>query len=341
MPTPAGVGIPNFSADMCNSVFVAGAAAYVSVFPQSTGAIRAEAIRLSRVLPGQLSADPACARLVSPGRALAPSPFPVANITPLPTAGLQRHFTRVVASAERRAIAQGLSPVAARAADLLSSPWSRAFLTLLPFDDLIVSPPDFQAYVAHRYRSASIAEFVCGCGVLVSSDSSSHHLRCRCAQGAIITRHNAVRDILGDLLASSGRIVSVEDPMGAPPWRNTDARMDLVVGDIFAAGVHAVDVRVSCSDEALVVAEGHAITEKVARYGARCAELGWELSTFFLTSTGVPGPRTVELLDKLAPGLARVQLQSFQRALSVVMARACGAALRACVPRAVLARRHF
>ena len=273
-------------------------------------------------------------------RALAPGPSTVGNISPLPTAGLQRHFTRGVASAERRAIVQGLSPVVAQAASQLSSPWSRALLTLLPFEDMLVTPGDYRAFVAHRYRSAIVdGEYACDCGAFVTLQSSSHHLRCRCAQGAIIGRHNGVRDLLRDLLASSGRIVSVEDSMGVPPWINTDSRMDLVVGDMFTAEVHAVDVRVSTTDMPLHTAEDHAVAEKVARYGARCNQLGWALSTFFLTSTGVPGPKTLILLDKLVPGLARVQLQSFQRSLSVVLARACGSAFRSCVPRTLLARR--
>jgi hypothetical protein len=135
------------------------------------------------------------------------------------------------------------------------------------------------------------------------------------------------------MFASVGLLVATEVDMGG-----ADLRMDLVSRDVFApaGSTVALDVRVSTSDEAVDVAEGEAVREKLAKYGARCGALGWSLSVFFVTASGVPGPATASFFDNMFASASRVARASFFRSLSAVLARSCGAALRACLPPAVL-----
>lgn len=313
-----GVGVPSWSDNSTVATFLAGAAAYVALFKDSsTGPLRLEAASLAARLPQPLALDKAALLLVSvPPAAAALAPLPVRqpnSPTPNEAKGAQRRLVRGVLQTELAECVRRLradSPVVAEAATLLAHSNSRAVVDLLPFPDLRLPKTAMQSVLKFRYRSGEVP-FVCSCSTPVSADSWGHPVLC--VRPEQTKRHNAVRGLLGSLFAQTGALVQYERRL------DVDHFMDIVVS---APDRHtlAVDVSVSGSDQALGALESECSTAKNHSYRALTTSQNMSFFVFFLSASGVPGPASEKAFMSWFGYFPKQHLRTFQRKLAYVLA---------------------
>lgn len=255
----------------------------------------------------------------------------------------ERHRQRAAAVYEQ------LPPRTQRAMVLAQEKGSSTWLTTLPLDDygFALTKSDFRDALCLRYGwEPARLPAICACGQRFDVE---HALSCP-RGGFVASRHNEIRDVLGDLLSDVCKDVSVEpplQPLSGELFRsraaNTEdgARLDIKAGGFWGSSRHVAaffDVRVFNPHAASYAAAPLPRTyrrheaQKRAEYEERVREVErGSFTPLVFSCLGGAGPAATVFLRRLAALLAEKKNTTYTLTLGWLRCRLTFALLRSSI----------